>query len=159
MPFTTKNYISEFEDMIAAYESLLSFPPIFLQANNADEELSPFFAMSIISILVDPINHPSHHGNRRLGMRLPGNPLCAVPRVPEFLWKDSEVLQIPRTPAPPSVEGGTKGASRIKWSRRTSDRRLSRIGRFKVRAWRKTLPREGMGYALFRARTLNRLIL
>ena len=55
-----KNYISEFEDIITAYESLLSILPIF----------SPLQGRVTLTPKLRP-DHPSHHWNRGLGMRLP----------------------------------------------------------------------------------------
>jgi aminoglycoside phosphotransferase (APT) family kinase protein len=98
--------ISEFEDMIGAYESLLSALPIFFPSDSSDAETFSLFHddISINNILVDPTTY-----------RITGivdwecvslQPLWEVARVPKLL-EGPEVLefhgysQIPDTPPPP----------------------------------------------------------
>jgi len=102
-----KNYVSEFEDMIAAYESLLSVLPIFSpsEASDADADAEAFslffYDMSMINILVEPT---THRITRIVDWECVSlKPLSAVPRVPELL-EGPEVLQIP-DPAPPPIKG------------------------------------------------------
>jgi aminoglycoside phosphotransferase (APT) family kinase protein len=98
--------ISEFEDMIAAYESLLSILPVFFPSDASDAETFSLFHddISTDNILVDPTT-----------FRITGivdwecvslQPLWEVSRVPKLL-EGPEVLvfhgypQIPDTPPPP----------------------------------------------------------
>jgi hypothetical protein len=101
-----ENDISEFEDIIAAYESLLSVLPIVFPSDASDTETFSLFHddISTNNILVDPTTH-----------RITGivdwecvslQPLWEVARVPKLL-EGPEVLefhgysQIPDTPPPP----------------------------------------------------------
>jgi hypothetical protein len=105
MPYTTKNYISKFEDIIAAYESLLSIPPGFFSLQRRVTlmpKLSPFFATCLLitsSSTRSPIRVTGIVDWECVSLK----PLWAVPRVLELL-EGPEVLQVP-DPAPPSVEG------------------------------------------------------
>jgi hypothetical protein len=103
--------ISEIEDLIAAYESLLSALPIFFPSDPSDPETFSLFHddMSTNNILVDPTT-----------FRITGivdwecvslKPLWEVSRVPKLL-EGPEVLefhgysQIPDTPPPPEPGAG-----------------------------------------------------